>query len=187
MSKVELREQLKQTRSEIPVPVRKRYDGLIREKVLSLPEIEQADTIFCFISFDTEVDTHNLIKSLQVQGKNLLVPRTATGRKMMPVLLDSWDDLVEDDFGILVPRVSGAFGDEIDVCLTPGLGFNRSGYRLGYGAGFYDVWFNENPVRHKIGIAYDCQVIDDIPVEEFDIPVDRIITEKNIYDTGMKR
>lgn len=156
-------------------------DAAIRERILSLPQVVDAATVFCFISFADEVDTHTLIQRLQTLGKVILVPKTLTDGKMAAIRLESWDTLETDNFGIQVPPTSRAFGSAIDICLTPGLGFSSSGNRLGYGRGYYDNWFAINQVGHKIGIGYDCQVLEDIPVSETDVPLDMIISEKGIY------
>lgn len=184
ISKSQLRQRLMRVRQAIPASLRPHLNDLIREKLLSLPEISNATTIFCFISFADEVDTHALIKQLQQQGKTVVVPKTLRGGKMAAISLDSWDALETDAFGILVPRSSQPTQLRIDITLTPGLGFSPSGQRLGYGRGYYDNWFAENEVKYKVGIGFDCQVLDEIPVDESDVPLDKIVTEKNIYITG---
>ena len=182
--KQQLRQQLLQMRQDIPPELRPQMNAVIRETLLALPEVADASTIFCFISFDDEVDTHELIKLLQQQGKAICVPKTLKGGKMAAIPLPSWDDLETDSFGILVPRSSQPTSSKIDLSLTPGLGFSPTGQRLGYGAGYYDNWFAENEVQYKVGIGFDCQVLDEIPVDESDVPLDKIVTEKNIYITG---
>ena len=182
--KQQLRQQLLRIRQDIPAQLRPQMNADIRERLLALPEVIAASTLFCFISFADEVDTHELIKVLQQQGKTILVPKTLKGGKMAAIALDSWDALETDSFGILVPRSSQPATSGIDISLTPGLGFSPSGQRLGYGRGYYDNWFTENEVQYKVGIGFDCQVLDEIPVDESDVPLDKIVTEKNIYITG---
>lgn len=186
-SKRQLREVLKRKRQEIPADQRHRFDAAIKAKVLTLPEVTQAHSIFCFISFADEVDTHNLIRELQQQNKIIIVPKILPIRKMAAILLPGWQELETDSFGIQVPRSSEPYQDSIDVCLTPGLGFSPTGHRLGYGRGYYDTWFSENQVTHKIGIGYDCQVLDELPVDGTDVPVDKIVTEKKIYAVQNRR
>jgi len=180
-AKQHLRQQLLQTRQALPLSERHLKDAIIKERLLGLPEVVNAGTIFCFISFADEVDTHDLIRQLQQQGKVILVPKTLRGGKMAAILLDSWTGLETDSFGILVPRSSEPYPSGIDISLTPGLGFSPKGQRLGYGRGYYDHWFTEHPVGCKIGIGYDCQVLEDIPVDNTDVPLDKIVTENTIY------
>lgn len=162
-------------------------DAAIREKLLALPEVIHAATLFCFISFADEVDTHALIRELQRLEKVVVVPKTLKTGKMAAIPLESWDTLAPDGFGILVPRSSQPITSGIDTCLTPGLGFSPAGQRLGYGRGYYDNWFAEHQVTHKIGIGYECQVREDIPVDETDVPLDMIVTESNIYAAAAGR
>ena len=179
--KQQLRQQLLRVRQDIPAQQRMQMNAVIRKKLLALPEVINANVIFCFISFADEVDTHELIKQLQQLRKAIFVPKTLKGGKMAAIPLQSWDDLVTDSFGILVPRSSQPTTSTIDICLTPGLGFSPSGQRLGYGRGYYDNWFAEHDVQCKVGIGFDCQVLDEIPVDESDVQLDKIVTEKNVY------
>jgi len=181
MSKQQLREQLKQTRLATPTIERHRHDAVIRTRVLALPEVIQSRSIFCFISFADEVDTHQIIRELQQQGKIVLVPKILNNRKMAAILFSSWSELATDSFGILVPSSSEPYLGDIDICLTPGLGFSPSGQRIGYGRGYYDTWFKMHPAVPKFALAYDCQVLPYIPVDNTDVPVDKIVTEKTIY------
>jgi 5-formyltetrahydrofolate cyclo-ligase len=148
-----------------------------------LPEIISAEVIFCFISFADEVDTHILIQQLQRQNKTIVVPKTSRSRGMIAIALASWQELERDGFGILVPRTSVAYPGSIDVSLTPGLGFSPSGARLGYGRGYYDAWFTAHPAVYKIGVAYECQVLDHIPMGERDVAVDKLVTEARVCMT----
>ncbi|MBF8269244.1 MAG: 5-formyltetrahydrofolate cyclo-ligase [Gammaproteobacteria bacterium] len=180
-SKRQLRAELKQKRQEIPAAQRHFFDAAIKAKILAMPEVMHAHCIFCFIAFADEVDTRHLIQELQRQNKIIVVPKTLPDGNMAAILLQSWQDLETDSFGIQVPRSSEPYPGKIDICLTPGLGFSPTGQRLGYGRGYYDTWFSKNQVDHKIAIGYDCQVLEVIPVDETDVPVDKIVTEKKIY------
>ena len=186
-SKRQLRAQLQRQRQEISADQRYQYDSAIKAKILTLPEVVNARSIFCFISFADEVDTHHLIRELQQRNKIIVVPKTLPNGKLAAVLFSSWQELETDSFGIQVPRSSAPYQDNIDVCLTPGLGFSPSGHRLGYGRGYYDAWFAANHVGDKIGIGYDFQVLAEIPVDETDVPVDKIITEKQVYHACSRR
>lgn len=183
-AKSSLRTKLKHIRLQIPVEERRRNNGIIREKLLALEEIRQAGTIFCFLSMQDEVDTHTLIEDLRRQGKTIVLPKILPGKKMEVVSMGPRQDLVPGEMGILVPRSSQPFTSSIDICLTPGLGFSAQGNRLGFGRGYYDKWLSTHEVVCKIGLAYDCQVLDEIPVDEFDVPMDMIVTEKQIYITN---
>jgi 5-formyltetrahydrofolate cyclo-ligase len=92
----------------------------------------------------------------------------------------SWGDLVPGELGILTPANSQSCSGPFDVALTPGLGFTLSGHRMGFGRGYYDKWFAQNRVNHRIALAYEVQLVDEIPVEDTDVPMEKIVTEQRI-------
>ena len=95
--------------------------------------------------------------------------------------------LVPSTFGVPEPIGSEipATGDDVDTIILPMLGFDRTGRRIGYGAGYYDRFLAKNRKLRKIGIAFSCQEYENLPVDENDIPMDCIITEEGIvYPDG---
>lgn len=150
---------------------------------------KNAKNIFIFISFGTEIDTHEFIKEGIIEGKNMLVPLTIhESRDMKPSLVKDFDTELEPGyFNILSPKEEFLrFVDpmEIDLVIVPGAAFDRRGYRVGYGGGFYDRFLSQKVRKDvpKIAIGFDLQIIEEVPIEEFDFPVDYIITEKEIID-----
>ena len=140
----------------------------------------------CFVSFKDEVETHQLIKDALAQGKKIYVPYIIRPEKVMvpAEVLDFEEDLVPGYYDILAPREDNLRikdKSEIDLVVTPGVIFDEQGYRIGYGAGFYDKFFSLlNPDVPKIAIAFSLQQTKELPKDEFDIPVDKLITEKGI-------
>jgi len=173
--KIELRNRLKLLRSVQNKAQRQCYDQSIYIKTLSLSEIISAQTIFCFLSYGTEVDTHSLINTLQTQGKTVVVPKIINSQQMIAILFNSWEQLEPGHLGILTPTTSEPYHENIDVCITPGLGFSLCGHRLGFGRGYYDKWFFKNTVKHKIALAYECQIVADIPSDQHDINMGMIM------------
>ena len=98
---------------------------------------------------------------------------------MIAIRLSNLSDLEPDKIGILTPKTGEILLEPIDVVITPGLGFTRKCERLGYGRGYYDRWFSKNSVKTKIGVAFEIQITDNLPVEKTDVPMDMLITEKN--------
>ena len=178
--KAETRNMLKSVRAKLPEATRMDYSNYITEQVLKLDEIKNARTIFIYISYATEVHTHELIKALLDDGKSLAVPKIVDSDFMQAESFSSWEDLVPGELGILTPGNSKPCSGPFDVALTPGLGFTLSGHRMGFGRGYYDKWFAQNKVRHKIALAYEAQLVEDIPVEETDVPMEKIVTEKRV-------
>lgn len=180
--KAACREKLKQIRAAIPPEGRESRSRAIRGLLLGLEEIRDARTIFIFISYGSEVDTHVLLNHFLDAGKELAVPRIIDSREMIATPFTGWDDLVRGQLGILTPRGDQPYPGEIDIAVTPGLGFTRAGHRIGYGRGYYDKWFAGHPGTRRIAIAYSEQVVDEIPVNENDLLMDRIITQDGIID-----
>ena len=178
--KTETRKILKSTRASIPEATRMDAANSITEQILRLDEIRDARTIFIYISYASEVHTHALIKALLAAGKTLAVPKIVKSDDMQAETFSSWEDLVPGELGILTPTDSTPCNGPFDVAITPGLGFTLSGQRMGFGRGYYDKWFAQNKVRHKIALAFEVQLINEMPVEDTDVPMEKIVTEKRV-------
>ena len=111
---------------------------------------------------------------------NLYVPKIISGTEMIAVKLNDIANLELDDIGILTPKSNEILSEKVDITITPGIGFTKKGGRLGYGRGYYDRWFSINEVKTKIGIAFEEQVVMNLPLEKTDVNMDIIITEKEI-------
>ncbi len=178
--KAEIRAKLKQIRASIPNHDRLTYSSTITQKILELDEIKSAQNVFIYISYASEVNTHELINTLLKKGISLTVPKIINADYMHAVPFTSWNDLETGQLGILTPKGSDPKTVDFDVAITPGLGFTTTGYRIGYGRGYYDKWFAEHPVKHKIALAFEEQILEELPIDEYDIPVDKIISEDRI-------
>ena len=100
--------------------------------------------------------------------------------QMVAVAFNDWSELETGQLGILTPTSCEPAAVNFDVVITPGLGFTTQGYRIGYGRGYYDKWFATHQVQHKIAVTFDDQIIETLPVTEFDVPVNKIVTESRI-------
>ncbi len=178
--KAKTRKRLKTARTELPQATRLDYSNSITEQVLRLDEIKNAKIIFIYISYATEVNTHELIRALLAADKILAVPKIVDSDFMQAESFSCWEDLVPGELGILIPANSKPCSSPFDVALIPGLGFTLSGHRMGYGRGYYDKWFAQNKVSHKIALAYEAQLVEDIPIEDTDVSMQKIVTEKRV-------
>lgn len=160
------------------------FSNIITEKILGSYLYKKSNTIMTFISFSNEVNTHNLIKESISNKKRIIVPITFPKTKeIRPSEISNFDELEIGFYNILTPKkefVRLINPMEIELTIVPGLAFDRNGYRIGYGGGYYDRFLSLYPDIIKIGIAFDLQIVDSLPREEFDIPVDFIVTEKEI-------
>lgn len=178
--KAHLREQLKQARDTLTPAQRRDYSRCIRERVLQLPQVQAAASVFCFISYGSEIDTHPLLDQLLRDGKTVVVPKITRDRGMIAVPFSGWQDLVAGQLGILTPESDRAREGAVDVCITPGLGFTLTGKRLGYGRGYYDRWFAGHAVAARIAVGFECQLLDDLPTGDTDVPVTMLVTEDRL-------
>lgn len=154
----------------------------IVETLLTVPAFFRADTIHTYISSkNNEVDTHDLIRLLLKQKKRVVVPvADKATRTLRHSELLSLSELVGGPYGILEPRMVRPVPiSELQVILVPALAVDRSGNRLGYGAGFYDRFLAGVPVP-TIVPAYDFQLVPAVPTESTDIPVHYVVTEEEV-------
>lgn len=166
--------------------VRRNADDLIREAVEALPEYEAADLVLSYVSFADEIDTHRIIEDALAAGKRVAVPKCLPGRKMEFFEIGSLEELVPGTLGILEPvpdeeRLVKPAMCKGSVCLVPGLVYDGEGYRIGYGAGYYDR-FLAFYMGEKLGLARSMQVSSNpLPRGAHDIHVDTLVTDMGCF------
>jgi len=155
----------------------------ICERIIQLPQFIECNTIFTYKSFGSEVDTNPLIEHAWETGKKVYVPKVKSKNKMDFYRIEKGQPLEKSAYGILEPADKSGLTlpDEKTMFIIPGLVFDKNGYRIGYGAGYYDFYLAECEVLAKVGVCFDFQLIDDVCPDEYDIPVSVIVTEKDIY------
>lgn len=149
----------------------------ISQTVLKHPKIQQAAMIGCYVSLNEEVDTHQLIKKL-LKNHRVCVPKVH-GNTMDFYEIYSLTDLTEGYFHVLEPTTNLLVDiNDIDIMIVPMLAYDARFYRVGYGKGYYDRYFANGYQGYKLGLAYSFQYVDAINHDQYDIPIDEIITEK---------
>ncbi len=159
---------------------------IIDRKLNELDFVRGAETLMCYVSFGSEVFTHDIINAWLLRGKQVCVPRIIKGKGkfMEAVKISSLEELETGTYGVLEPTAGQknvVNPDLIDVVIVPGCAFDLHRNRMGYGAGYYDRFLqliSDN--CFKVGIAFDFQIMDEIPCDEHDIPMDIIVTEQRI-------
>ncbi|KKU87797.1 MAG: hypothetical protein UY16_C0018G0002 [Candidatus Gottesmanbacteria bacterium GW2011_GWA2_47_9] len=181
MQKEDVRNEMGQKRRAMAMAVRRGADSRIVRKLLARREIGLANIICAYVSTSEEVDTKEIIIHLLRQGKQVVVPK-AEGNELTVYRIKSVDDLVPGGFGILEPKDNCQHADVsmIDVFIVPGIAFDRQGYRLGWGKGYYDRLLARVTVP-KIGLAYATQIVSGLPHESYDIQMDVVITQEKTY------
>ncbi|MBQ9001213.1 MAG: 5-formyltetrahydrofolate cyclo-ligase [Eggerthellaceae bacterium] len=162
-------------------------DAAIAEHVRALPEFEQADAVFTYLSVGAEVDTRRIIRMAWDAGKLVAVPRCVpNSNEMRWHRLESFDGLELGAFGIEEPPDDASTLVEVPapgsntraVALVPGYSFDKAGYRLGYGGGFYDV-FLPRFGGISIGLCRAAQLSPSpLPCDPHDVPVDIVICDE---------
>lgn len=183
--KASLRTHLKKVRQNFPEPERQRANAAIFAQIKNLPEYRAASVIHTFVSWRDEVDTHALIKASFAAGKRVAVPRVPPNKLQLEhYFIPDFAALVPGTLGILEPSSGpGAqpapASTRFDVIFVPGLAFDRSGNRLGYGRAYYDQFLAETKAL-KIGLAFALQIVEEVPIAPHDQRVDLIITEQEV-------
>ncbi len=185
-----LRQTIKASRNALSSEDRKSFSAAINEKLLALLDNFKGANIFlCFFPFGSEVDMLPVYKHLLAQGKTLYFPVSDIKNhelhfyQIKDIALDfhkGYYDIMEPDENL--PLLE-AFDDEI-IAFTPGLIFDLNCNRIGYGAGFYDRFFSKHPSITKIGIAFELQIMEKLKTEEYDVPLDYIVTDNRLIKRG---
>ncbi len=188
MDKVVLRKQALQRRETLAFGERLKKDKRIKERFLQLEEFQRAERIFFYASYRAEVDTFELISEALRQNKRVALPKVYPEKKVMRFYWIRALNTVSPGYrGIPEPVPEDeAMAEEADLVVVPAVAYNERGYRLGYGGGYYDRFLKE--VRKEtitVGLAYDEQIIGPLPTDDWDMPVDIVITEeRTIYCHG---
>ncbi|TYQ12939.1 UNVERIFIED_CONTAM: 5-formyltetrahydrofolate cyclo-ligase [Acetivibrio alkalicellulosi] len=161
---------------------------VITNSLVELKEFKQSKNIMAYMNFRNEVSTFFLLKSCFEMGKKVILPaiNTVSGKKKIVTyeVKDMEQQLKKGTYGILEPVNDMDFRvdiREINMIIVPGVAFDTNRNRIGYGAGYYDVFLRElKEGCYKVGIAFELQICYHIPVEKHDVPLDIIVTEKRV-------
>jgi len=184
--KNKLRKELLEKREKLSKEEVAEKSKQIKERLFELREFKKASTVLFYVSYDNEVNTHEMIKECISTGKNIAVPITnKKDRSLELSKLEKWDDLTSGSYGILEPKkekIKEIEINEIDLIIVPGVGFDKNGNRIGHGKGYYDKLL-KNSKASSIALAFEFQILERIPAEKRDVPIDKIITEKRVIDS----
>ena len=168
---------------------RKQKSLLIEKKLFGLDEFKKAGTVMFFVSFRSEVNTVEMIKKAIELKKRVVVPYVRRKSLAAVEIADVKKDLRPGRYSILEPvnRNNTVNPPKIDLIFVPGLVFDRSGYRIGYGGGYYDRWLRLAGPDKCMGLAFDFQVINRVPHTKTDVNVPGILTEKRRITVSHER
>lgn len=175
-------------RDSIPTTEQERTSALITEQLLALPVFGQNQVFFIYCSYRSEVATSNLLNRCLEAGKTTSVPLCQPKQAhMLAVIINDTTRDLSCGYRSIPEPLSLRAPDQIlppsliEVAVIPGVVFDRSGHRLGYGGGYYDRFLARSaPQALRVGLAYSCQVVDRIPALSHDVPMDLVITEQEV-------
>jgi len=156
----------------------------IARRLLALPEYRRSRTVMFYLSHGSEVSTRSMIRAALAEGRRVALPVTrARGRRLVPVLITSSDEVfLPGEEGIPEPLLRAARTvpvREIDLVILPGLAFDDRGNRVGRGKAYYDIFLKEVPAgAARVALAFDQQVVKEIPPAVHDAQVGLVLTEK---------
>ena len=184
IEKQRLREERLTARETLSEQERCVLDNCITQKLLATSEYSEASTVLTYVSVSSEVSTRMFIEGTLRDGKTVAVPRCLPGHCLEFVAIASLDQLVPAPFNLLEPPKDLPTLTEVQmsnaICIVPALLVDAKGYRLGYGAGFYDRFLSTYSGK-KICLAYQQNLSKTmLPHTEFDVPVDMVITESGV-------
>ncbi len=185
-SKAETRRLIRDYRDQMPPDEVSKRSTRIYKRLFSLPEFADAHRVLFYMSFRNEPDTHKMIERSMQIGKNVNLPRIAVDKSDLDIyeIHNIEMDTVPGILGIIEPRHDAKKCEDIskiDLCIVPGIAFDRRGHRIGWGKGFYDRFLPKlSPRTKKFGLAYDFQLVDRITFHCKDFPLDGLITENEV-------
>lgn len=185
MDKKLLRKKMIERRDTLTDSMRVKAEYSIFNALKNMNVLLKDKTITSFVSFKGEVSMTEINRFILQNEARLLLPRIVKGQPHMTFHhVENLEELVRNDYGILEPNPMihpMVPYSEVDFVLTPGVAFDLRGFRLGYGGGYYDRFFSDiEKAIPKIGIAFEIQVLDQLPTDPYDMQITHLITEANV-------
>ena len=185
--KIEIRKKYLERRAALPEEVRLARDAKIRRNILSSAVYRYADILLMYYPMRGEVDIMPLMESALAAGKRVAFPKcNAQDHSMIFYYVTSAEDFEKGAYGIMEPKTTLPVFENTSVetqnvlCLVPAIVYDRRGYRVGYGGGYYDRFFGKVKPA-SIGIVYEEFILKTVPHGRYDITVDVVVSERGIY------
>ena len=179
LSKKELRTQYKNLREQMNPEDVKKLSGQICRHLLESELFFRTQCIYAYYPLGNEVDICPVVEEAWKYGKQVAFPKVF-GETMRFFEVKSFDRLSPGTFGVMEPEEKHPVDWKNPLVLTPGVAFDRNGNRMGYGKGYYDRYFGSRQGAVMLGIAYEAQIAEKIPVGEYDRTLDGLVTENGV-------
>ena len=186
MPKAGLRRTLLRCRSEMDQAAWQSASSLAQQRLMSLEAFSRATCIALYAPIRNEIDTALLFEEARRTGKRVLYPRVY-GEEMRFYEVTDATCLEQGAFGILEPCIvgEGCSPDTADLVVVPGVAFDGTGHRIGFGKGYYDRCLSQLD-RHPVlvGLCHDFQLLEQVPSEGHDIRMQYIVTDQRTIEAG---
>jgi 5-formyltetrahydrofolate cyclo-ligase len=190
-AKAVLRQRARALRNTIPEGAIKERSQRIVAALLKLPAIEAAARVALFYPIEgrNEVDLRALDAALREKGARVAYPTIDQESRVMSFRLVSETEAMEErGFGFREPAPDAEDASPLDVVVVPALQIDDRGHRIGYGAGYYDRTIPRYcPPAIAIGVAFDFQLVAEVPVTEGDVAVSMVVTDQRVLRVGEAR
>jgi len=175
MNKAELRAAIRVRKRQMTESEIEEKSEILRSLFTNTDAYRNAKSLYGYMSYNQEVRTLPILEQALRDGKRVAIPK-CYGAEMRFIFMDDLSRVAKSSSGIPEPIADGPIADDpAALVLMPGMAFDRDGRRIGYGGGYYDKFLAAEPNHPAIALCYDFQVVDRLPTEEFDIPVDLVL------------
>jgi len=185
----QIRQQVRLRRQQLSTDQQQQASQQLVKQLNDHPKLQQATKIAIYLTNDGELDPMQLIETLWRQGKEVYLPRLHpfSAGNLIFVRYQANSPMINNKYGIKEPKLDVTAvcpAAQLDIIFTPLVAFDNQGNRMGMGGGYYDrtlAAFSAGQGPYPIGLAHDCQRIENLPTEAWDIPLPQIVTPSQIY------
>lgn len=182
--KATLRKEMLAKLAEVNPEKRKEIEQKLLDNLLTTELWKNAQTIGIYLSFGNEWETRGIIEEAWKQGKQVTIPKTIPETKEMKFYqIDNYSQVQKGHFDIeepIIDRTTFIEKHKIDLLIVPGVVFSADGYRVGFGGGYYDRFLTDF-IHPTISLVWSEQLIQTVPTNKYDLPVQYILTEKGMF------
>ena len=175
MDKAALRQTIRRMKRDMTQEQIEQAGKRLTELFLQSELYRKANTVYGYLPYNQEVRTVPMLEQALRDGKQVAVPKVY-GEEMKFIYLTDLSQVEKGYAGIPEPMADEPVADDPNaLVLMPGLAFTKNGDRMGYGGGYYDKFLNREPEHPTVALCYDFQIVEQLPTEEHDVPVDLVL------------
>lgn len=182
VSKKEIRKYVFDKRKEMTQESAEQLSKSICDTITALPEFQVASCVYAYVDYNKEVVTRGMIEAAWKAGKKVAVPKVTGAHEMKYYYLESFEQLEPGYFQIPEPAWGEEAHDDSAFLIVPGVAFDENRHRAGYGQGFYDRYLCAHKGHKTAAVAFEFQIVENVPAEATDIFPDKVVTEKRIIE-----